>query len=246
MRLLRIVALSLAGIAVLIVTAGFCWLYFYSRDLPDVTVLAQYAPMSATRVSDPCLGSSTAIPYEEIGANIRSAISAVETREDDPGVLRTTLEGFAGSESRPNRTIVASWYISRSLFCTPSKMLNRHLAEIRTAIQLERHYSRRRLLTMFANRVPVGPAVIGVHDGAEFYFRKKPADLNVAEAALLVGLSRRPFWLSPSTHPERALNRRNEVIDVMMERGSITGVDAQAAKAAPLGIVIGRSTSCCR
>ena len=123
------------------------------------------------------------------------------------------------------------------MFCTSSKMLNRRIAEIRKAIQLERHYSCRQLFTIYANRVPVGPSVNGVLDGAEFYFRKKPADLSVAEAALLVGLIRGPSWLSPSRHPDHALQRRSEVIDAMLESGSITDSEAQSAKAAPVGVI---------
>jgi penicillin-binding protein 1A len=129
------------------------------------------------------------------------------------------------------------------MFCTPSKMLNRHLSEMRTAIQVERHYSRRQLFTFYANRVPVGASLTGVHDGSQFYFHKNPAELNVAEAALLVGLIRMPSFFSPAKHPDRALHRRDDVIDVMLENGSITTADAQAAKSTPLGVVPSLSTA---
>jgi len=133
--------------------------------------------------------------------------------------------------------------MSRLMFCIPSKMLNRRLAEIRVAIQLERHYSRKELFTIYANRVPVGPDVIGVHDGAGFYFRKSPADLTASEAALLVGLIRGPSFLSPSKHPDRALRRRNDVIDAMQQNSSVTAAEAELAKSAPLGIVAGEKTT---
>jgi len=195
------------------------------------------------QVSDPCLGSSVAIPYEAIGENLRNAISAAETRQDDPGVLRVTLEGLVRDEPRHRKTAVASWYVSRTMFCTPSKMLNRQFSVIRTAIQLERRYSRRQLFTIYANRVPIGPNVNGVHDGAEFYFHKLPRELDLAESALLAGLIRGPSYLSPVKHADRAVMRRNEVIDAMLGNGSITVSEAQAAKAAPLGVVANVATS---
>ena len=123
----------------------------------------------------------------------------------------------------------------------PSKELMRQVAEIRTAIQLERHYSRQQLFTIYANRVYLGPGLIGVQQGSEFYFRKAPAELNLPEAALLVGLIRAPAMYSPSQHPDRALRRRNEVIDAMAGNSTISATDAQAAKAAPLGIVANTS-----
>ena len=89
---------------------------------------------------------------------------------------------------------------------------------------------------MYSNRIYLGPELIGVQQGSEFYFHKSPAELNIAEAALLVGLIRSPVY-SPFKHPDRALRRRNEVVDAMVENGSITSVEAQAAKASPLGVV---------
>ena len=105
MRMLLKIAGFLAGSVLLCLLAVFCWLCFYSRDLPDVSALAQYAPANVTQATDPCLGKSVAIPYEAIGANVRNAISAVETSEDDPGALRTTFEGFVRDEPRHRRTI---------------------------------------------------------------------------------------------------------------------------------------------
>ena len=183
MRRLFEVVLFLAGIVLLMLLAAFCWLYFYSGDLPDISVLAQYAPTTVTRVSDPCLGSSVAIPYEAIGVNVRNAISAVETNEDDPGVLRTTVRGFLSEKPRERRTFIASSYMSRLMFCNvpKMKMLNWHLTNMRTAIQLERRYTRRQLFTIYANRMPLGSGLVGVHDAAKFYFHKDSFDLTLSE-----------------------------------------------------------------
>ena len=230
------------GTAILVILVGFCWLYFYSRDLPDINALAQYAPATEIQVSDGCIGNgtvpSTAISYEAIGLNLRNAISAVEVRETDPGVLNAEL--FKARELH-RRTL--SEAISQTLCYGPATASRRQLTELRTAIQFDRHYSRKELFTIYANRVVLGPNLIGVQDGAEFYFRHCPATLSLADAALLAGLIRGPSWLSPVTHPDRALRRRNEVIDAMVENGSVTAAEAQATKNAPLGIAISASTA---
>lgn len=236
MRTLLRTILFLAGTVVLLLLAAFCWLYFYSRDLPDVRILHEFAPATATQVSDPCIGHTVAIPYDAIGKNVRNAITSAETSERDPGILRTTLQGVLSMKPR-SRTVVASWYVSRTMCYPPSRDLKHQVSEIRTAIQLERHYSRQQLFTMFANRVYLGPSLIGVQKGSEFYFHKEAAELTLAEAALLVGIIRSPIVYSPIKHPDRALQRRNAVLDAMLENDSVTSAEAQLAKVAPLGVI---------
>ena len=214
MRLLLKIVGSLAGIVLLCLLALFCWLYFYTRDLPRISSLAQFAPTAETDVADPCIGNSTVLPYDEIGSIMRNAISALETSENDQGILRTTLSGFTDGATPRRHTIVASFYLSRTMcYYSPAPELHRQIAELRIAIQLERHYSRRQLFTIFANRIYLGPGLIGVQNGSKFYFNKSSVDLTVPEAALLVAVMRSPTGYSPIKHPDRALRRRNEVID---------------------------------
>src|SRR6266436_7438064 len=123
------------GVIALAVIVGFTSLLLDSRGLPDERALARFAPTTATQVSDPCLRTaSVAIPYDSIGANLRGALSAVEASEDDPGVLAETYRGLAQNGGLHRATL--SWHISRTMFCEPSKMLNRQLDKFRTALQL--------------------------------------------------------------------------------------------------------------
>lgn len=109
MRWLVRFVLLVAGTAVLVLVAGFCWPYFYSRDLPDITALAQYAPTTVTQVSDRCLGASVAVPFEAIGGNLRDAIRAVEANEGDPGVFS---EMFRVLRTSPHSTALVSRLLS--------------------------------------------------------------------------------------------------------------------------------------
>jgi penicillin-binding protein 1A len=235
MRMLVKACLIVLGVMALALITGIAWLFFYSRGLPDAVALAQFAPATVTQVSDPCLKSaSVAIPYDSIGNNMRAALSAVEAKEDDPGVLSEVFPEFW--RQRPHRVTLSS-QISRTMFCNPAKTLNRQLDELRAAAQLERRFSRRELFTMLANRVTFGNDIVGVESASQHFFRKNPNQLLVGEAALLAGLVRAPSYFSPIKHPDRAVLRRNEVVDAMVEAHAISESEASTAKASPLPIM---------
>ena len=102
------------------------------------------------------------------------------------------------------------------MFCSPEKSLVRHEKELRTALQLDRRFSRRDLFAIAANIYDFGEDQVGVQAASQYFFRKNPVDLSVSEAALLAGLVRAPSYYSAVTHPDRALKRRNEVLDAMI------------------------------
>lgn len=215
--LLRIVGI-LSGLLILLSCVVAGWFFFYSADLP-IAYLRQYAPQQTTRVSDRCTQSeSIAIPYDAIGPNLRAALNSAEAY---------TRSGQAGLATQ----------LSRMTFCEPSRMLERHIQEARVAAQLGLHFSRDELLTIYANRVWLGEGQFGVENASQHYFGKDPNQLNIAESALLAGLIRGPFIYSPYKHPDRALRRRNQVIDLMVEDHSITVAQAEAAKTLNLAVV---------
>lgn len=223
------------GVIVVLVGAVAAWFFLYSADLPDMNALAQFAPTSVTRVSDTCLGTaSVAIPYDAIGDNLRAALSAGEVGEEDRGGPGDTYREFIGQT--PHRATL-TLQISRGMFCVPSRALNRQVKEVRTAAQLERRFSRRELFTIFANRAWFGDGQTGVEAASEHFFGKEPNQLQVAEAALLAGLIRAPSRFSPYAHPDRALQRRNEVIDAMVATNTVSAAEGEAAKASLIGVV---------
>lgn len=241
MRILLKVALICLALVILVFAAVFCWFRFYTRDLPDTKMLAQFIPAVPTRAFDACLKTnSAAIPYEMLGRNLRAALNAVGVTETDPGVLSATYHAFAGDSHRNTATL--SFQISRTMFCSPAKPLRRQLDELRTAEQLEQHFSPRELFTIYANRAYFGDDTIGVQSAALHFFGRNADELTVAEAALLAGLVQSPSQSSPLKHPDRALQRRNDVLDAMVVNGTITASTATAAKSTDLGI-INNSTS---
>lgn len=192
--------------------------FFYSADLPDLGALRRYAPRQATRVSAPCSrAESIAIPYNAIGYNLRAALTSAEAK------VRPDQAGL-------------STQIARMTFCEPSRMLERDLKEARMAAQVKLRYSRDELLTIYANLAWFGDNQVGVEAASQYYFGKEPSQLDIGEAALLAGLVKAPSAYSPYKHPERALLRRNEVIDALVQDHVITTDQGKAAKATSLGV----------
>jgi len=128
--------------------------------------------------------------------------------------------------------------LSRAFFLTPEKTFKRKLIEMLIAVELEQKFSKQQIFEFYANRVDLGQrgsfTIAGFAEGSRSYFNKDLKDITVPEAALLAGLIQAPSYLSPYRHPERALDRRNTVIEAMVETGAITRAQADQAKAAPL------------
>ena len=128
--------------------------------------------------------------------------------------------------------------LSRAFFLSPEKTFKRKLIEMLIAVQLEQKFSKQQILEFYANRVDLGQrgsfTISGFAEGARSYFNKDLKDVTVPEAALLAGLIQAPSYLSPYRHPERALERRNTVIESMVETRAITRAQADKAKATAL------------
>ena len=128
--------------------------------------------------------------------------------------------------------------LSRAFFLTPEKTLKRKMIEMLIAVELEQKFSKQQIFEFYANRVDLGQrgsfTISGFAEGAHSYFNKDLKDITLPEAALLAGLIQAPSYLSPYRHPERALERRNTVLEAMVETGAITRAQADKAKGTPL------------
>jgi penicillin-binding protein 1B len=128
--------------------------------------------------------------------------------------------------------------LSRAFFLTPEKTVKRKIVEMLIAMELEQKFSKEKIFEFYANRVDLGQrgsfTISGFAEASQAYFNKDLKDISVAEAALIAGLIQAPSALSPYRHPERATERRNLVLDSMVETHAITRAQADKAKAAPL------------
>jgi penicillin-binding protein 1B len=128
--------------------------------------------------------------------------------------------------------------LSRGFFLTPEKTIRRKLTEMLIAEELEQKFSKQQIFEFYGNWVNLGQrgsfAISGFAEASRAYFNKDLKDITLPEAALLAGIIQGPSRLSPYRHPERALERRNLVLDSMVETHAITREQADKAKATPL------------
>ena len=128
--------------------------------------------------------------------------------------------------------------VSRGFFLTPEKTIRRKLTEMLIAEELEQKFTKQQIFEFYANWVNLGQrgsfSISGFAEASRSYFNKDLKDITLPEAALLAGIIQGPSRLSPYRHPDRALERRNVVIDAMVETHAITREQAEKAKATPL------------
>jgi len=130
--------------------------------------------------------------------------------------------------------------LAKNFFLTPERRIKRKLIEIIITFQLEHRFSKKQIFEMYANEINLGQrgsfSIDGFGEASQAYFGKDMRQLDLAECALLAGIIQSPNRLSPFRHAERAIERRNLVLDSMVETGAITKEQAERAKAEPLHI----------
>src|SRR3989449_4236875 len=217
-RWLRII-LMLVGIGSLILAsaAGVAALWAFTilpRSLPSVKTLETFQPLQGTKVYDDNDELLTElhverrifVPLAHIPQSLRDAVIATEDRRfyhhwgiDPIGIARAIYQNYRrGRIVEGGSTITQQ--LTKVLFLTPDKSLDRKLKEAFLALQLERRYSKDRILEMYLNQVYFGHGAYGVEAAARTYFGKSVSELNVREAALLAGLPRAPTTHSPFDH----------------------------------------------
>jgi penicillin-binding protein 1B len=184
------------------------------------------------------------VKYDEIPNVMVEAVTSIEDRRffQHSGVNFMRLAEAAWVDFTHQRHqqggSTITMQLSRAFFLTPEKTFKRKLIEMLIAVELEQKFSKQQIFEFYANRVDLGQrgsfTISGLAEGSRSYFNKDLKDITLPEAALLAGLIQAPSYLSPYRHPERALDRRNIVIESMVDTHSITRQQADKAKAAPL------------
>jgi penicillin-binding protein 1B len=186
------------------------------------------------------------VKYNDIPPVMVQAVLAIEDRRffEHSGVnFVRTFEAIWEDVLRQRRAQGGSTLtqqLARGFFLTPEKSIKRKLTEMLIAEELEQKFSKQQIFEFYANWVDLGQrgsfAISGFAEASKAYFNKDLKDITLPEAALLAGLIQRPSYLSPYRHPERAMDRRNLVLDSMVDTHAITRAQAEKAKAAPLNL----------
>ncbi len=240
-------AVSAAGGAL----AMFLFLQWFATtdDQRQVAALADFQPSVVTRVyaddgrtviGEFALERRVPLAYEEIPPRMRQAIMAIEDSRfeqhwgvDPIGLARATWKNFlAGRAIEGGSTLTQQ--LTKILFLSPERTLERKIREAVLALQIERQYSKEQIMELYCNQINLGGGAYGVEAGAQYYFGKSVKDCSIEECALLAAIPKAPSGYSPILKPQEAKRRRNLVIASMLESGYITAAEAEAAKATDL------------
>ncbi len=184
------------------------------------------------------------ITYDEIPQNLVHAVLAIEDRRffEHGGVnyfrlMEAIVRDVAtGQKQQGGSTLTMQ--LARGFFLTPEKRIKRKMIEIVITFQLEHRFTKKQIFEMYANQINLGQrgsfSINGFGEASQAYFGKNVRQLDLAECALLAGMIQRPNYFTPYRHGDRAIERRNLVLDSMVETGAITKDQAERAKAESL------------
>jgi len=241
-------ALLLLGSIAVGALAGL--IFVYSSDLPQIRALEDFRPDIVTElyaddgqvIGSFALQRRILLSYEQIPQVLKDAILTTEDQhfEQHWGVDFTRVAGAAWRNLLAHRVAegasTLTMQLAGTLFLDRSdRTMRRKIQETLLALQIERHYTKQQIFTMYCNQIYLSHGNYGFEAASEYYFGKPVGKLTLPEAALLAGMIRGPSY-SPILHAQRALARRNTVLDRMARADKITQAQATQAIALPLAL----------
>ena len=224
--------------------------FYYSKDLPDTATLQKYEPPVTTRAHS-ADGSILAeysherrlfLPYTSIPPLVRQAFISAEDKNffthsgvDPEGVARAVMILVEGNKHVQGASTITQ-QVAKNFLVGNERSFDRKIREALISFRIENAYSKEHILELYLNEIYLGLGNYGVAAAALNYFNKSVSELTIAEAAYLAALPKAPNNYHPFQHRERALERRNYVIDRMADDGFITPEEAAKAKTEPLGV----------
>src|ERR1043166_9096633 len=232
--------------------AGLLW--HFSKDLPDYSQLQDYEPPVMTRVhaADGSLVAEYArerrlyIPIQAVPQLVHNAFLAAEDKNfyehgglDFTGIARAALNYIQnyGSSRRPQGASTITQQVAKNFLLTNELSVSRKVKEALLALKIERTYSKDRILELYLNEIYLGLGAYGIAAASLVYFDKSVNELTIAEASYLASLPKAPAALHPVRNRDRAIERRNYVVDRLLENGWIKQADADKARKENLNVV---------
>ncbi|MFD0000119.1 penicillin-binding protein [Nocardia sp. NPDC127526] len=195
------------------------------------------------------------VPSEKISNDMKLAIVSVEDRRfaehggvDWQGTFRAFLTNTTGGEVQQGGSTIDQQYVKNYLLLVVAKTdaerraaiettPARKIREIRMALTLEKELTKDEILTRYLNLVPFGNSSYGIQDAAQTYFGIDAKDLNIVQSAMLAGMVQSSSKLNPYTNPQGVLERRNTVLDTLIQNIPSRAEEFRKAKAEPLGVL---------
>ena len=231
---------------------GGAWMMICRDErCPSIASLEAYVPRQTSKVyaadgrfmTELGLERRTLMRLDQIPKHVRDAVVMTEDRRfySHGGIDYYRIIGSALRNARAGRYAqgfsTITMQLARNVFSdriSREKTLLRKLKEARVARAIEQRYSKDKILELYLNQVYLGNGAYGVETASQRYFGKSVRDVSVAEAAMLAGLLKGPERYNPRRFADRAILRRNTVLEVMRREGVLSDADASLAKAFPL------------
>jgi penicillin-binding protein 1A len=247
---------SVLALGVAVVVAVY--LNGVTKDLPDYAVLSSYAPPVTTRIhaGNGALMAEYArerrlfLPIQAIPDRVKAAFLSAEDKNfyNHPGVdiyglgraILVNVQNL-GSGRRPVGASTITQQVAKNFLLSADQTIDRKVKEAILSFRIEQTYSKDKILELYLNEIFFGMNAYGIAGAALTYFDKSVTELTIAETAYLAALPKGPSNYHPFRHTEAAIERRNWVIDRMVENGFVVKADGEEAKKQPLGVT-GRRT----
>jgi len=221
----------------------FAW---FAKDLPTSSKIASMKTAQSTKIFDRngvLLYETgelkrTLITSDQMPQNIKNATVAVEDQSfyqnhglDFKGIARAAFRDiFRIGSGRQGGSTITQQYVKNALLYS-DQTIARKIKEAILSIELEFMYSKDQILTMYLNEIPYGGQSAGIEAASQMYYGKSAKDLSLAQAATLAAIPQAPTYYSPyGSHTEKLINRRNYVLNQMVEMKYITQEEADKAK----------------
>ena len=228
-------------------------MFAYSPDLPEIATLDDYAPGTITRVyaaggeeiGQFATERRVVIGYNGIPDVLRQAIISSEDaaffdhfgfdlRRMAITLVQNVLHQRRFGASTLTMQLARQVSLDGAAPLGTEKLVTRKINEALLALQIEKRYTKREILTLYCNQMYLGSGAYGVEAASRRYFGKPALELELAEAAMIAGIFQRPSEQSPLVDPEWARERRNYVLGEMRNNGYITAAEADAAIASDI------------
>ena len=224
--------------------------FYFSLNLPQLKDIGDYHPSLPTimydrdgvEVSRFFIENRELISIDQVPRQVINAVIAIEDSSyyehqglDYFGIFRAFLKNLkAGKVVQGGSTITQQ--VAKSLLLSNERTYSRKLKEAILARRIDKRFSKDEILEVYMNQSYFGNGSYGIESAAQNYFQKHVWELSLAETALLAGLPKAPSAYDPTRNPDRAITRRNQVLDRMVEENYSTAQEGTEASSLPLGL----------
>jgi len=227
---------------VLALVAAAASFSLYAPDLPRLPPLTREAQVTYVDRSGAVIGLrggrfAPPVDLAKLPAYVPAAFVSIEDRRfyehsgfDPVGMARALVANISAGKSQGASTITQQ--MARNLYLSADQTIERKATELMYAVQLERTYSKKQILSLYLSRVYFGEGAYGLEAAAQRYYNKPASKLTVREAATLAGILKSPTHYDPADQPEKSAERTKLVLAAMVESGAISAAERDRALAA--------------